>query len=545
MNFIFRKLLISKPPGFSLYFYHEQLRMKRLLLFFFLSNIQFVSAQFTNILIDQNGDPNETSICVNPKNTQNIVAGANLNFTYYSNDGGQTWNKNSMNSSYGVWGDPCIISDTMGNFYFIHLSNPYNGSWIDRIVCQKSTDGGATWTNGTYTGLNGTRNQDKAWAVFDPLSQNIYMTWTQFDFYGSNNPNDSSNILFSKSTDLWETWSTPLRINRKAGDCHDSDGTVEGAVPAVSDDGKIYVAWSLNDSIYFDRSSDEGDTWLNEDIVASTQPDGWDYNVQGLYRCNGLPITKCDLSNSAYHGTIYINWTDQRNGTNNTDVFIAKSTDGGDTWSDAVKVNDDTTQTQQFMSWMDVDQIDGTIYVLFYDRRNYTNKNTDVYLAYSTDGGSTFNNVKISEDMFNPSQSTFLGDYTNISAYNGKVAPIWTRDDGGLTSVWTAQLDIATLAETTPPLASKHFMLLQNTPNPFSESTSIEMNIGQPDYYTLTLFDMMGRKITDVISNQFLHRGNQKITLDAKQLGLKESTYYYSLRKGNEIMTKKLVIVNQ
>jgi len=183
--------------------------------------------------------------------------------------------------------------------------------------------------------------------------------------------------------------------------------------------------------------------------------------------------------------------------------------------------------------------------VIFYDRRNYVNKNTDVFLAYSTDGGATFTNVKISENLFSPSSSVFLGDYTNISAYNGVVAPIWTREDGGQSSVWTAQIDIATLAETTSPLAAKHFMLYQNVPNPFSETTDIEMNIGQSGYYTLTLFDIMGRKITDLLSNQFLQRGHEKITLDAKQLRLNESAYYYSLRKENEFMTKKLVIVNQ
>jgi hypothetical protein len=251
------------------------------------------------------------------------------------------------------------------------------------------------------------------------------------------------------------------------------------------------------------------------------------------------------LSNGAYHGTIYINWTDQRNGNTNTDVFIAKSTDDGNTWSDAIKVNDDTTTANQFLSWMDVDQTDGVIYVVFYDRRNYSNKNTDVFLAYSSDGGATFTNVKISENLFSPGASVFLGDYNNISVYDGKVAPIWTREDGGQTSVWTAQIDIATLAETASPLAAKHFMLYQNVPNPFSGITNIEMNIGQSGYYTLTLFDLMGRKIADLLSNEFLRRGHKIVTLDTRQLGLNESAYYYSLRKENEIMTKQLVIVNQ
>ena len=91
-----------------------------------------------------------------------------------------------------------------------------------------------TWSDGSFTGLNGTKAQDKAWAIFDALTKTIYMTWTQFDVYGTSDPNDSSIILFSKSTDFGVTWSTPVRINKLTGDCADSDNTMEGAVPAVT-----------------------------------------------------------------------------------------------------------------------------------------------------------------------------------------------------------------------------------------------------------------------------------------------------------------------
>jgi hypothetical protein len=87
---------------------------------------------------------------------------------------------------------------------------------------------------------------------------------------------------------------------------------------------------------------------------------------------------------------------------------------------------------------MAVDPTSGAIYIVFYDRRNYTDFKTDVYLAYSFDGGETFRNVKISERPFMPSTSIFLGDYNNISAYDGVVRPIWTRLDGNKTSIMTA-----------------------------------------------------------------------------------------------------------
>nr|MBK9651772.1 hypothetical protein [Bacteroidota bacterium] len=68
---------------------------------------------------------------------------------------------------------------------------------------------------------------------------------------------------------------------------------------------------------------------------------------------------------------------------------------------------------------MTVDQATGYLYFVFYDRRNYTNNQTDVYVAVSTDGGTTFINHKISQTPFVPDPNVFFGDYTNITAYNG------------------------------------------------------------------------------------------------------------------------------
>lgn len=506
--------------------------------------LQPASAQFQNIKIDDNGNPEEPGICINPKNTNNIVAGANINYVYQSLDGGLTWQKDQLESPYGVWGDPCIFTDTAGNFYYIHLSNPASGNWIDRIVCQRSVNEGASWSPGTYTGLNGTHAQDKAWTTVDQHTNTIYVTWTQFDQYGSGNPNDSSVILFSKSTDFAATWSTPVRINKLAGDCIDGDNTTEGAVPAIGANGEIYVCWSNRDTLFFDKSLDGGETWLDEDIVVSDQPGGWDYYIPGMFRCNGLPVTKSDLSNGPYHGNIYVNWTDQRNGTDNTDVWLSKSADEGVTWSIPAKVNDDQYAKHQFLTWMDVDQTTGYIYFLFYDRRDYSDQSTDVYMAYSTDGGTTFVNKKISTEPFVLTTDVFFGDYSNISVYDGKIAPIWTRQDGFSTSVWTAQVDVATLIEDTPAFESNHFMLYQNYPNPFSNETRIDVNIAVPGNYSLTLFDLMGKEVLKLVDNKFLKNGWHTFTLEPAGLNSSSNTYYYTLQKGNELQTKKLLFLH-
>lgn len=152
--------------------------------------------QGQNVLISTEHSPNEPSIMMDPNHPNYLVGGSNLRNFYFSSDTGRTWTAGLLNSSNGVYGDPAITVDTAGHFYFFHLSNPQVGHWIDRIVAQKSMDHGQTWDDGSYTGLNGTKAQDKHWPIVDRTNNNIYVTWTQFDVYGSANPLDSSIILF-------------------------------------------------------------------------------------------------------------------------------------------------------------------------------------------------------------------------------------------------------------------------------------------------------------------------------------------------------------
>ncbi len=401
-------------------------------------------SQYKNIKVNSiNNNPEEVSIAINPRHPNNLVAGANINNYYYSFDGGITWvNKEISDSKNGVWGDPVLIFDNNGAAYFFHLSRPSNSQWIDRIVCQKSIDGGMTYGDpGTYMGLNPPKKQDKPWACVDNTESkwrnNIYVTWTQFDAYDSHRPEDLSNILFSFSSDAGGSWSNALRINKISGDCVDSSNTTEGAVPCVGPNGEIFVSWSAHDKLYFDRSLDGGATWLDDDIVAGSQYGGWVYDIEGIFRCNGLPITQCDISNSPHKGTIYINYSDKTNGEKDVDIFVIKSTDAGNTWSSPIRVNDDPVGNgkHQFMSWMTVDPITGSVNIIYYDRRNYDDSSTDVYLARSTDGGTTFENVRISESPFTPVKSVFFGDYIGVNSYNDFTACIWQRLDKGKLSV--------------------------------------------------------------------------------------------------------------
>lgn len=499
-----------------------------------------------NVLISTQNSPNEPAIKIDPKHPNRIIAATNLNNYYISTDTGSTWSAFVQSSSFGVWGDPVIDVDTAGNFYYFHLSNPSTGNWIDRIVCQKTTDIGGTWTDGSFTGLNGTKAQDKHWSVVDRTTNNIYLTWTQFDDYGSSAISDSSNILFSRSTDGGSTWSPAKQINRVSGDCVDSDNTVEGATPAVGPNGELFAAWTGPRGIVFNRSLDTGNTWLSDPILVNEIAKDWDFEVPGIMRCNGLPVLKCDLSGGPNHGTLYINWTDQRNGINDTDVWLSKSTDNGDTWSNPVRVNNDTSGKHQFFSWMDIDQTNGNLYFVFYDRQNYTDSRTDVSIAISLDGGNSFSNEIISDSPFTPNAGVFFGDYTNISVHNGIVRPIWTRLNQGELSIWT---DITPRTNTVDTTISGIFQQEEKVeiaqfPNPTRNISYLSFKLHEEALISLAIYNQMGELVLDVIQQELKGYGKYIIPIDLDEARLSKGSYFCKLTINGETETLRVLYID-
>src|SRR4030095_3167531 len=523
---------------------------KAAFLIFIISASLYSQSPYTNIQISGTGGPNEPSIYVNPKNTNQMVAGANIDKFYYTTNAGNNWTGGTLISNFTVWGDPCIIADTNNNFYYFHLVNGM--SFIDRMGVQKSTNGGINWSTGGFYQFNPPKQQDKEWAIVDfshgPRGNWIYVSWTEFDSYGSTNSLDSSRILFARSTDAGASFTGITRLSKLGGDCRDEDYTTEGAVPAVGANGEVYVGWAgqqgiNNFKIFFDRSTDGGTTWLANDIVAASQPGGWDYLVSGIYRNNGLPITCCDVSHGPYRGNIYKNHTDSA-GPADHDVKVVRSTDGGNTWGAPVRVNDDPAGKEQFFSWMTIDRVTGYLYIVFYDRRNYSNNQTDVYMATSTNGGVTWINERISSSPFTPSSGTFFGDYNNISAHNGIVRPIWIRLQSGSLSLWTAIINVPVGLNQISGDVPRSFSLGQNYPNPFNPSTKIKFDVpnthnGDKTPISLRVYDVLGKQVS-VIVNQNLSPGSYEYEWNASELT--SGVYFYTLESESFRETRKMVL---
>jgi hypothetical protein len=385
---------------------------------------------------------------INDKTMQTSRTKTGQNKIYLSKDFGKSWSARNVKSKFGDFGDPCIIADNDGYFYYFHMSDPKKMGWegemlMDRIVCQRSLNG-KSWNSGVSIGHSPPKKHEKPWGAFDETSGRVIVSWTQYDNFNSSNPGDSANIMMSISDDRGLNWTPATRINQFGGDCSGELLTPIGSIPTAGPGQDVYVTWAYNEKIYFDRSIDGGVSWMKEDIVVADQPGGWHFNVPGFGKASGAPVNGCDISYGPYHGNIYVSWADQRNGEQDTDIWLSKSTDQGDTWSPPKRVNDDQPVVmgrQQCFNWLSVDPITGIIYIVFYDRRDHDDLKTDVYMAVSADGGESFTNEKISQEPFEPNSDVYMGDYINITAYGGFVRPIWTVQKNGKLSIQVAIVD--------------------------------------------------------------------------------------------------------
>ncbi|MFC2086125.1 T9SS type A sorting domain-containing protein [Bacteroidota bacterium] len=509
----------------------------KLFLFIFISHISInLSAQHTNVQIGSSisfGEPTEPSISINPSNTDEIVIGAMTDHYYTSVDGGYSWQYGTLTSTYGVMADPVIVAGNNGNFYYIHLIPS-----MDRVLCQKKDDINSSWSNGSYTGLNGTMEVDKEWAAYDPGTGNLYISWTEFDIWASTNPGDSSYIYFSGSQDGGLTWGEHKLISNRGGNATGGISSVHGSMPAVGPNGEIYVCWWSRNGIKFDKSTDFGETWLSEDIEV-TRPVYWIYNIPQIELGVSFANIACDRSGGPNDGTIYINWADRDNG--NSDIWLVKSVDGGLSWTDPILVNNDLSGKHQFFNSMALDQVTGNLYIVFYDRRNYDDANTDVYMAMSDNGGESFSNFKISETPFYPYETVFIGHYIGVSAHDSKIFATWPRMDDGHLSLWGANIDTAMIGIDIPEVLP--FSLDQNFPNPFNETTFISFKINEPSKISLKIYDVYGKEVAKLIDNQLYDRGKYVKQFDTDNFQTRSGVYYFSLIMKDKVLTRKMILI--
>src|ERR1051325_4535970 len=275
--------------------------------------------------------PCEVSVAINPTNPNNIIGTSHLsglpgvgrvdNATYVTTDGGKTWKAvPTQNPKNLVQGDDSVTFASDGTAYHAYMSfdgirtarpkRAAGGMWV-----ASSKDGGLTWNEAVpaIEHINSVEPfEDKPYVVTNnidgsPQKNHVYMAWTRFDVYGSKDPSCYSHIYFTMSEDGGRSFVPSFRITDTLGDCQDGDNTMEGAMVAPGTKGELYVVWAGPKGLYFDKSMDGGRTFGADKIIGEL-PGGWDMEIAGIGRANGMPVTRVDTSKSANRGAIYVNW---------------------------------------------------------------------------------------------------------------------------------------------------------------------------------------------------------------------------------------------
>lgn len=474
-------------------------------------------------------ETNEPSISIHPKNPNIQILGSNTNYFFVSEDAGQSWKSIALKPAEGFYGDPVTHIDKQGRFYLLSLAQNAALQWpehFDRIVLQTSDDGGSSWKS-VGIGHRPGKMQDKPWIAVDEnnksrYNSSIYVSWTEFDKYGSKDSRDSSRIRFAYRRTAADTFATVV-VSDSCGDAEDGDNTLEGATCAVGPTGVIYCVWAGKYKIWMDISTDGGKTWGKDRIIAYQQS-GWAIDdIPGLMRSNNMPFVKCDSK-----GRLYLVFGDKSRG--DYDVFMKTSHDGGLNWSSERRLNSDPAGNgrDQYMPHMALDAANDNVYVVWYDRRHsLTNMYTDVYMIPLIKGKPGTEYRITNQSFCAPGKKIFFGDYIGIAVAKGIVRAAFTHYDNAsaLASVKVAALT-QSFVKRTASLPKTSYMEMGVLPDtglfvvhfalPGIKSCTLEMSRGRQIIHK-QLFDPLPAEEQEVILPiNRIPPGVYKVSLSAK-----------------------------
>ncbi len=439
------------------------------------------SSRLLNVDISERHlNESEEAIAVNPTNPNNIVVVTNVGhreaglsagmFEGVSFDGGATWTRRLIGNNDNLGDaccDPSLSFDEYGNLFMTYLYQ------VENVVpIALSTDGGVTFnvianiaappkttptkTSGDNRGLFHFVDQPTIAAAKGEV-------WVVFNAGGPMFATGARVTGFGQVEKFFEGEVAPGTNNCTYGDV------------AIGPTGQVMQACNLTES-----GQGGGKIFVNVDpdglgpagfgdrvFVTETHVGGFDFIPPQPDRSvdaeSGLAW---DRTGGPHNGRVYLVYTkEQRNESDDMNIYVRYSDDGGTTWSAGVRVNDDHTTTSQFLPKISLDQTTGNIAVVWYDSRNdlgsggagdtdgIPNDDAQFWGAFSTDGGVSFTpNIQISAGTSNSHDSgngIDYGDYTGLSFLGGVAHPAWadnsnsagTNPDGAL-----RQLDIYTAA---------------------------------------------------------------------------------------------------
>ena len=391
------------------------------------------AAQSLKKLNDRNasrlsGSQAEVSIAANPaKPKQVIAASMSVNtpergiLVMASRNRGRKWNQTMIPNPEGpgLSADPMVAFNGRGTAFLAYIPVFPNSGTRAGLDLHRSSDGGNSWSGPVR--VSDHPNTDKIALAASPATSgryagHVYLTW-KWPAFG---------VYFSRSRDGGLTFSRERRI---------ADRLASGPAITTDGEGRVFIAYNNPNSsaIEFLKSTNAGQSFSAPIRVAGTR--GSFYTITPSH-CRRHSIIYAsiavDRSGLQTAGNLYVSWSDSPPNADvsgagdpcdpgfagTADVYVSRSTDGGQTWSEPVTVHDSSLgNADQYHQWLDLDQKTGAVFVAYKDTRDDPSRQrTHVYLSASFDGGATWgSDLRMSDKRTDAPNGFQYGDYQGLA----------------------------------------------------------------------------------------------------------------------------------
>ena len=405
---------------------------------------------------------------------------------------------------------PVIGSDASGNFVI---------TWLDRRNENYDVYAQRFAHEGNPLGINFKVNDDQnmRWQGYPNISSNM---------------NGNFVVTWEDQRDIWDTYiyaqryasdGSLLGVNFKVSDSLGYD--VQNPSVSVDSSGNFVITWKdrrngeFTHDIYAQRYAHDG-SQLGSNFKVNDDPgNAIQYNPDIVTDKNG---------------NFVITWADGRNA--NFDIYAQRYASNGSALGMNFMINDDTGNATQRRPSIDSDS-SGNFVITWVDDRMGSN---DIFSQrFSSNGSLLGSNFRVTNISFN------IQNYPDVKLWNDRIYNTWTdnRAGGSGYDIWANVLDwndpVGIDENELSPLPSA-FILKQNFPNPFNPTTVISWQLAVGSTVNLTVYNLAGQTVATLVDG-YQSAGNHSIQFDGS--GLASGVYLYRLQVGNNVETRKMVLM--
>ncbi len=148
-------------------------------------------------------------------------------------------------------------------------------------------------------------------------------------------------------------------------------------------------------------------------------------------------------------------------------------------------------------------------------------------------------NLKCGKYLYSGGALT-IAEALHQTMYDRSIYPIDRKDLFGVFGDPTLSIKYDILADVEEDEIVNDFELYQNYPNPFNPTTQISFSLPERTFVELNIYDMLGRKITNLISAE-MSAGKHNVEFDASSFS--SGIYLYQIKAGIYNQVRKMIFI--